>query len=135
MRAIKEQKVIRFWHLVAKPTPQSCWPWLGGTHQRGYGRTHWNGQQEQAHRIAWQIEHGPIEPGYEIVQTCGDKLCCNPAHLVSQPDKCKSQAYLYRQLDRLQAQIERLEATKLQIERQLATVSGETASRETIGAP
>lgn len=116
MQAIKETVINRFWNMVAKPSANACWPWLGGTHARGYGRTRWGGQPEQAHRVAWIITNGEIAPGYEIAQACGNKLCCNPAHLVIRPDKQQSQAYLHRQIERITARIHKLEDERTRLE-------------------
>lgn len=123
-QTIASTAIARFWNMVAKPTPAGCWTWLGGTHARGYGRTRWRGEPEQTHRIAWQLTNGPIEPGHEIVQTCGNKLCCNPGHMVSQLDKQQSKAALQRQRDRIQKTIDQLEERKIQIDLQIHDIFG-----------
>lgn len=110
----------RFWERVSTLGINDCWLWTGGLHVRGYGRTRYNGQPELAHRVAWMLIRGLIPPCYEIVQICGNKLCCNVAHLVVRPDKQQSQAYLHRQIDRLTARIEKLEAERSQIAAQIA---------------
>ena len=61
--------------------PDDCWVWVGekATHHSGdhYGR--WRGRR--VHRVAYEMEHGPIPKGLVIDHLCRNRLCCNPAHL------------------------------------------------------
>jgi hypothetical protein len=34
-----------------------------------------------AHRVAWELSYGPIPEGVRVRQRCGNRLCCNRAHL------------------------------------------------------
>ena len=34
-----------------------------------------------AHRVAWELACGPVPEGVRVCQKCGNRLCCNPAHL------------------------------------------------------
>jgi hypothetical protein len=34
-----------------------------------------------AHRVAWQLTHGPIPSGMDVCHTCDVKLCCRVDHL------------------------------------------------------
>jgi hypothetical protein len=83
----------RFWSRVDRSDPDGCWPWTGGT-TKGYGNVRIEGAHHRAHRLAWTLTHGPIEPGREIDHRCHDsscrlgdrcphRRCCNPAHLKS----------------------------------------------------
>ena len=36
---------------------------------------------QKAHRIAWELTHGPIADGLFVLHTCDVPLCCNPQHL------------------------------------------------------
>jgi hypothetical protein len=59
-----------------------CWPWLAKT-SSGYGYIS-RGQKRgaaPAHRVVWELTYGPIPEGLLIRQRCGNRLCCNPAHL------------------------------------------------------
>lgn len=47
----------------------------------GYGRV-WTGVTTmQAHRLAWQIEHGDVPSGMLVCHSCDNNPCFNPTHL------------------------------------------------------
>jgi hypothetical protein len=61
--------------------PTDCWPWTGYTNTRGYGVIRINRRTVLAHRIAYQVERGPIPDGLFVCHHCDNPPCCNPAHL------------------------------------------------------
>lgn len=66
--------------LVPEPNT-GCLIFLGET-QKGYGRLILDGRRVQAHRLAWQIEHGPISAGLTLDHRAECvKSCCNVRHL------------------------------------------------------
>lgn len=89
IKHIRLQKDIgdeeRFWKLVDKRGPDECWPWLGKLKQMSKnvqcGRFKLSdGRHMQAHRYAYELEHGSSEWHTEIRSTCGTVGCVNPAH-------------------------------------------------------
>lgn len=70
-----------FWHLVDKRGPDDCWPWQGSLYV-GYGRIK-DGQRGRvgAHRVSWELHHGPIPDGLWVLHRCDNPPCVNPAHL------------------------------------------------------
>ncbi len=67
----------------AHPSVDTCWPWKGSVDDDGYGEFVIEGVTYPAHRVAFVIATGLEDEGWEIVQTCKDKLCQNPAHLIA----------------------------------------------------
>lgn len=71
---------------VRRGAPTECWPWTGGTNGNGYGCIYVDGRVVLAHRLAWELVHGPIlkGEGYHgtcVLHRCDTPACCNPAHL------------------------------------------------------
>jgi len=71
----------RFWGKVDQSSTDGCWPWTGHRSRRGYGLVRHAGWRGGAHRLAWQLTHGPIPPGMVIMHLCDNPPCCRPSHL------------------------------------------------------
>lgn len=76
-----EQVVARFEAKINKT--DSCWLWTAAKYVDGYGafRLRDPRRQERAHRVAWQIYHGPIPSGQHVLHRCDVRECVNPEHL------------------------------------------------------
>lgn len=61
--------------------PGGCLEWNGHIATNGYGRIHWNGRQQQAHRVAYELARGPIPEGLVLDHLCRNRRCINPGHL------------------------------------------------------
>lgn len=69
--------IERFWSHVAVGEPGECWLWQQSSGSHGYGQT-WDGQSVLlAHRVAWEIVHGPIPPGMHVLHRCDIRRCVN----------------------------------------------------------
>lgn len=75
-------QVDRFWNNVDKRGANDCWPWKGKPNCSGYGRLHFDGRVQRAHRVSYQIEHGvPAPEDLEVAHSCDNPICVNPYHL------------------------------------------------------
>ena len=63
-------------------SPTGCWLWTGHIMRGGYGaRNSTRHKVHSAHRISWQIHHGPIPHGLHVLHKCDVRHCVNPDHL------------------------------------------------------
>jgi hypothetical protein len=70
----------RFWAKAAQPA-EGCWEWQAATGPPGYGRFWMGGQMQLAHRVAWELTHGPIPDGMFVCHRCDNPPCVRPDHL------------------------------------------------------
>lgn len=69
-----------------KVDENGCWIWQLSRYPYGYGHLSWRGKgsSDYAHRVCWEIVHGPIPtdgPRLCVCHRCDVPACCNPAHL------------------------------------------------------
>jgi len=70
----------RFWDKVNKSA--GCWEWTGGTNGYGYGvLAIAHGRPRLAHRLSWELAHGPVPDGLCVLHRCDNRLCIRPDHL------------------------------------------------------
>lgn len=76
----------RFWALVSRKGPDECWLWCGALHMNGAAlfevRRSGRAVKRTARRIAYELTHGKSLPDDVLLDmTCGERWCCNPAHM------------------------------------------------------
>jgi len=64
---------------LVEPRPD-CLLWRDAV-DRGYGRIFVDGRSLRAHRVVWELVHGPIPEGLTIDHLCRVRSCCNPDHM------------------------------------------------------
>lgn len=81
---ISPETAARFWIKVDRSqySPGGCWPWLAGRSSTGYGGFKLAERQYGAHRMAYVLTYGELPPGMWARHICGNRWCCNPAHLL-----------------------------------------------------
>ncbi len=74
----------RFWDKVSLTSKESCWIWTGAKTRQGYGSFVVRSRPFEtmlAHRVSWELHNGPIPGGMQVLHTCDNPPCINPAHL------------------------------------------------------
>jgi hypothetical protein len=70
--------ILRAVRRLSELRPDGCLEWTRDD-VKGFGRFRYQGKDLRVHRVVAQALWGDV-PG-RVTQTCGNKLCCAPAHL------------------------------------------------------
>ncbi|MHB1000512.1 MAG: hypothetical protein ACYC27_14830 [Armatimonadota bacterium] len=70
----------RFWSKVKISEPDECWEWQASI-RKNSPQYCINGNRINARRYIYTNLHREIERGQRVISTCGNTICCNPAHL------------------------------------------------------
>lgn len=83
---LRSADVLRF---VAKVeySEDGCWLWTASVDSYGYGQFHMSigPKTRKAHRVAFELEYGPVPEGLEPDHTCRVNRCVRPEHLEAVP--------------------------------------------------
>lgn len=79
-----------FWRKVEVLEVSLCWPWKAALNEKGYGRfaEYLGGGKFNrklrvwlAHRYAFKLTYGGIDPSACACHKCDNPACCNPTHI------------------------------------------------------
>lgn len=73
------EKVAEFWRRVRKG--RGCWTFRTTDPSSGYGRIFASKRYHKAHRVSWELKHGPIPNGLHVLHRCDNPPCVRPDHL------------------------------------------------------
>lgn len=62
-------------------TASGCWQWTGYVLPSGYAEISFRSKQCRVHRLMYEAANGPIPDGMDVLHSCDNTLCFNPAHL------------------------------------------------------
>lgn len=91
-----EELKAYFYKNVAKATPsgrshqRGCWLWTGRIRRDGWPVFELGDEIYSARRAAYEFEHGSLEDGLKLKNTCRLRRCVNPAHLTAVPRDTKT---------------------------------------------
>ena len=71
----------RIWKHINVTNNDDCWKWNGCTDRYGNGIINVRKHLVLVRNVAYQIHNYLIQPTDKIIQSCKNRLCCNPNHL------------------------------------------------------
>jgi HNH endonuclease len=82
MNGRSPRPVLERFEAFVVPEPNSgCHLWIGTRTGQGYGSLRVDGKMRRSHRIAWQMAHGPVPGGLQVLHQCDTPICVNVQHL------------------------------------------------------
>lgn len=78
---MRRSPLVSFEQGVDKKGPDECWPWKRGRNKKGYGYFRRNKKFILAHREALKRNGVDVPDELDVLHSCDNPPCCNPAHL------------------------------------------------------
>ncbi len=82
-KRILNDPVRRFYSKIEVNPETLCWEWQGSIHPTGYALMGIGGRAKllKSHRFAYELFHGAIPSGLQVMHACDNRICSNVAHL------------------------------------------------------
>jgi len=72
----------RLYRRLAEDPVTGCLLWPLSKNHHGYGQIYVEpGRTGKVHRVAWELENGPVPEGFQLDHLCRVRNCANVAHL------------------------------------------------------
>jgi len=81
-RPLTPEVIKSFWAACRNGSPRKCWGWRGAKNRSGYPVFGLHGVMYQARRVSFGIHKGELPQGQFVISQCGERVCCNPEHLM-----------------------------------------------------
>lgn len=77
------------YHYLTGANLGPCWVWDAATDEGGYGMFWVGGRTHRAHRIAFELEHGPVPEGVELDHLCRVHPCVRHTEAVTHAENVR----------------------------------------------
>lgn len=94
-RATPAERIARH----TKRAESGCLEWQGTLTKFGYGRIWLKDKCVRVHRLSYEIAHGEVPAGLDILHTCDNEKCCEPSHLYAGTDLDNTRDRIARKRD------------------------------------
>lgn len=79
-REVAFKVLVRFFSKT-RVQRSGCWPWLACKTSKGYGHFHYDGRNQNAHRVAYILFVADVPKNLAVDHLCRNRSCVNPDHL------------------------------------------------------
>lgn len=75
------KRQFNLFYAKVRPLENGCLVWTGAIQPSGYGQVRLFGRAFRVHRVAYELQKGPIPAGLVLDHRCHNRACVNPDHL------------------------------------------------------
>lgn len=89
LRPIRRGTPIASRLLIDSVREGECLLWTGVVDRAGYGQISSGGRMRRVNRVGYEVAYGDIPAHHDVTQTCGNRRCFAPEHLLARPPRVK----------------------------------------------